>query len=334
MEQLAILGKQAEIETLPIVSGQDATQIANRARFTAKTNGYDVVLLDTAGRLHIDNDLMDEVVAVRNISNPKETLLVVDGLTGQDAVNIAREFDTKIGVSGVVLTRMDGDGRGGAAFSMRAVTQKPIKFMGTGEKLEDFSVFDPQRIAGRILGMGDIVSLVEKASQVFEEEQMNRTVRRFAAGRLSMNDLRSQYTSLLNMGGLQEFASMIPGMGKAGAQFKQNEGMIKKSIALINSMTRKERANPKIIQASRKKRIAAGSGLTVSDINQLLKMHQTTAKLGKQMSKSGRVKEMIRSMQGKPAGNDGSNMPDLNSLPPDMMKQLGNLPGLPRRGFR
>lgn len=334
MEQLAILGEQAEIETLPIVPDQDATQIASRATFMARTNGFDVVLLDTAGRLHIDEELMDEVVAVRNISKPKETLLVVDGLTGQDAVNIAREFDTKIGVSGVVLTRMDGDGRGGAAFSMRAVTQKPIKFMGTGEKLEDFSVFDPQRIAGRILGMGDIVSLVEKASQVFEEEQMNRTVKRFAAGRLSMNDLRSQYSSLLNMGGLQEFASMIPGMGKANAQIKQNEATIKKSIALINSMTRKERANPKIIQANRKKRIAAGSGLTVSDVNQLLKMHQTTAKLGKQMSRSGRVKEMIRSMQGKPAGNDGSNMPDLNSLPPDMMNQLGNLPGLPRRGFR
>ena len=338
MEQLAILGEQAEIETLPIIPNQNASEIASRATFTAKTNGFDVVLLDTAGRLHVDNDLMDEVVSVRNISNPRETLLVVDGLTGQDAVNIAREFDTQIGVSGVVLTRMEGDGRGGAAFSMRAITKKPIKFIGTGEKLEDFSVFDPQRIAGRILGMGDIVSLVEKATQVFEEEKLERSARRFVSGRLNMNDLREQYLSVGKMGGLQGITSMFPGMGQKIAKMGQNEDLFKKNIALIDSMTRKERANPKIIQASRKKRIAAGAGLRVSDVNYLLKAHQSTAMLGKKLSKSGKVKEMMRALKSNPGGTSEDSLPDLGNLTPDIMRQFGNAPGFAgppsRRGFR
>ncbi len=334
MEQLAILGEQADIETLPIVPNQNASEIATRATFTAKTNGFDVVLLDTAGRLHIDNELMDEVVSVRNISNPRETLLVVDGLTGQDAVNVAREFDTQIGVSGVVLTRMEGDGRGGAAFSMRAVTQKPIKFIGTGEKLDDFSVFDPQRIAGRILGMGDIVSLVEKATQVFEEEKMGRTARRFAAGRLNMNDLREQFMSMEKMGGIQGIASMFPGIGQKVAKLGQNEEMFKKNIALIDSMTRRERANPKIIQASRKKRIAFGAGLKVSDVNILLKAHQNAATLGKRMGKSGKVKDMLSAIKGIPRNSEENKLPDLGNISPDIMKQLGGPPGLPRRGFR
>ena len=334
MEQLAILGEQADIETLPIVPKQNASEIATRATFTAKTNGFDVVLLDTAGRLHIDNELMDEVVSVRNISNPRETLLVVDGLTGQDAVNIAREFDTQIGVSGVVLTRMEGDGRGGAAFSMRAVTQKPIKFIGTGEKLDDFSVFDPQRIAGRILGMGDIVSLVEKATQVFEEEKMGRTARRFTAGRLNMNDLREQFMSMEKMGGIQGIASMFPGIGQKVAKLGQNEEMFKKNIALIDSMTRRERANPKIIQASRKKRIAFGAGLKVSDVNILLKAHQNAATLGKRMGKSGKVKDMLSAIKGIPRSSEENKLPDLGNISPDIMKQLGGPPGLPRRGFR
>lgn len=333
MEQLAILGEQADIETLPIIPNQNASEIASRATFTAKTNGFDVVLLDTAGRLHIDNDLMDEVVSVRNISNPRETLLVVDGLTGQDAVNIAREFDTQIGVSGVVLTRMEGDGRGGAAFSMRAVTKKPIKFIGTGEKLEDFSVFDPRRIAGRILGMGDIVSLVEKATEVFEEEKMGRAARRFAAGRLNMNDFRDQFITMQKMGGMQGIASMIPGMGQKIAKMGQNEEIFKKNIALINSMTRRERANPKIIQASRKKRIALGAGLKVSDVNLLLKGHQTAATLGKKMGKSGKLKEMFRLMKSSPGGSEENKMPDLGNIPPDIMRQFEGA-RFPSRGFR
>ena len=331
MEQLAILGEQAEIETLPIIANQNAAEIARRATFTARTNGFDVVLLDTAGRLHIDNDMMAEVVAVRNISKPSETLLVVDGLTGQDAVNIAREFDTQIGVSGVVLTRMEGDGRGGAAFSMKAITRKPIKFIGTGEKLEDFSVFDPRRIAGRILGMGDIVSLVEKATKVFEEEKINRITRRFTTGRLTMNDLRDQFLSIEKIGGLQGMTSMLPGFGKKLARLGNNEGAFRKNIALIDSMTRRERANPKIIQASRKKRIAAGSGLKVSDINLLLKAHQTATTLGKRLGKNETAREMLHSFK-----EDSSNSGEDNF--PEIMQQFGNSSKLTgpfsRKGFR
>ena len=336
MEQLAILGEQAEVETLPIIPDQDATQIATRANFAAKVGGFDVLLLDTAGRLHIDNDLMDEVVAVRNISKPRETLLVVDGLTGQDAVNIAREFDTQIGVSGVVLTRMEGDGRGGAAFSMRAVTNKPIKFMGTGEKLDDFSVFDPKRIAGRILGMGDIVSLVEKATEVFNEEKLERTARRFMTGRLSMNDLRQQFEGIGKMGGIQGFLSSMPLPGG-----KLNQGMVERQekeitryLALINSMTRKERANPKIIQASRKKRISNGAGLPVSELNHLLKTHQKMALIGKKMArKGGGIKALMRSMKETQQSEDTNvtNAENMN-MPPDLFQKLGVTPT--RRGFR
>ncbi len=277
MEQLAILGTQIGVDTLPIVKGESAVQIAKRAKTQATMGGYDVLMLDTAGRLHIDEVLMAEVQAVRDIAQPRETLLVVDGLTGQDAVNVATEFDGKVGITGVVLTRMDGDGRGGAALSMRAVTGKPIRFVGLGEKMDALETFEPERVAGRILGMGDIVALVEKARETFEAEQAERMAKRFAKGLFNMNDLKSQLDQMLKMGGMQGVMGMMPGMGKmqkAAAEAGFDDQMLRRQIALINSMTKKERANPDLLAASRKKRIAAGAGLEVQELNRLLEAAQ------------------------------------------------------------
>ena len=259
MEQLAILAGQIGVDSLPIVKGETAVQIARRARTQAAMGGYDVVFFDTAGRLHIDEVLMDEVQAVRDIVQPREVLLVVDGLTGQDAVNVAAEFDGKVGITGVVLTRMDGDGRGGAALSMRAVTGKPIRFVGMGEKMDALETFEAERVAGRILGMGDIVALVEKARETFEVEQAERMARRFSKGLFNMNDLRAQLEQMLKMGGMQSIMGMLPGMGgmaKAAEKAGFDDRMLKRQIALIQSMTRKERANPDLLAASRKKRVA------------------------------------------------------------------------------
>ena len=275
MEQLAILGLQIGVDTLPIVPGERPVDIARRAKQHATLGGYDVFMLDTAGRLHIDEVLMHEVEAVRDITNPREILLVVDGLTGQDAVNVAKEFDEKVGVSGVVLTRMDCDGRGGAALSMRAITGKPIKFVGLGEKMEALETFEPERIAGRILGMGDIVSLVEKAQDTIEADQAEKMMKRFKKGRFNMNDLKAQLEQMMKMGGMDGVMGMIPGMKKMASQAKGagfDDKMLKQQIALIQSMTKREKANPQILQASRKKRIAMGSGLDVPDLNKLLKM--------------------------------------------------------------
>ncbi|RQP06767.1 MAG: signal recognition particle protein [Paracoccus sp. BP8] len=322
MEQLAILGQQIGVDTLPIVPGENAVQIARRAKQQATLGGYDVYMLDTAGRLHIDEVLMDEVQAVRDVANPRETLLVVDGLTGQDAVNVAGEFDGKVGISGVVLTRMDGDGRGGAALSMRAVTGKPIRFVGLGEKMDALEAFDAQRIAGRILGMGDIVALVEKAQEVLEVEQAERMMRRFQKGMFNMNDLRGQLEQMLKMGGMQSIMGMMPGMGKMAKQAEAagfDDKAIKRQIALINSMTKKERANPDILQASRKKRIAAGAGMEVSELNKLLKMQKqmadTMKKLGK-MGKGGMLKQAMRAMTGK-----GGGLPDMANVDPAKMAE-------------
>ena len=330
MEQLAILGTQIGVDTLPIVQGQTAVQIAQRAKQQATLGGYDVFLLDTAGRLHIDEVLMDEVQAVRDVAAPRETLLVVDGLTGQDAVNVAAEFDGKLGVSGVILTRMDGDGRGGAALSMRAVTGKPIRFVGLGEKTDALEVFDPQRIAGRILGMGDIVALVEKAQETLEVEQAERMMKRFQKGQFNMNDLKGQLEQMVKMGGMQSVMGMMPGMGKMSKQAEAagfDDTMIKRQIALINSMTRKERANPAVLQASRKKRIAKGAGLEVSELNKLLKQHRQMADMMKRLGKKGMLKQAMGSMFGK--GQDA--MPDPSQMDPAAMqaaaRQLGGLGG-------
>ncbi|MCA8869714.1 MAG: signal recognition particle protein [Rhodobacteraceae bacterium] len=336
MEQLAILGKQIGVDTLPIVRGEKPEQIARRAKQQATLGGYDVYMLDTAGRLHIDETLMAEVQSVRNIATPRETLLVVDGLTGQDAVNVAERFDGQIGISGVILTRMDGDGRGGAALSMRAVTGKPIKFVGLGEKMDALEEFHPERIASRILGMGDIVSLVEKAQETIEVEQAERMMRRFQKGQFNMNDLRMQLEQMMKMGGMQGVMGMMPGMGKMSKQMENagiDDNVLKRQIALIQSMTKKERANPQILQASRKKRIAKGAGLEVSELNKLLKMQRQMGDMMKKMGKMGKggmLKQAMKSMFGK------GGMPDIND--PQAMEQAakalgrkmpgGGLPGL------
>ncbi len=334
MEQLAILGAQIGVDTLPIVKGETAVQIAKRAKTQANLGGYDVLFLDTAGRLHIDEVLMDEVQSVRDIAQPRETLLVVDGLTGQDAVNVAAEFDGKVGISGVVLTRMDGDGRGGAALSMRAITGKPIRFVGLGEKMDAIEVFEAERVAGRILGMGDIVALVEKAQETFEAEQAERMARRFSKGLFNMNDLKMQLEQMVKMGGMQGLMGMMPGMGKMQAQAEAaglNDKMLAHQVALINAMTKKERANPDLLAASRKKRIAAGSGLDVADLNRLLKQHKQMADMMKKMGKGGMMKNAIKSMLGK-----GGGMPDPSKMSPDdlaeaargMGQGMGGMPGM------
>jgi signal recognition particle subunit SRP54 len=308
MEQLAILGRQAGVDTLPIVPGESAVQIARRAKSAAIMGGYDVVILDTAGRLQIDQALMDEVAEVSAIAKPRETLLVVDGLTGQVAVDVAQEFDRKLGITGVVLTRMDGDGRGGAALSMRAVTGKPIRFVGLGEKLDALETFEPERIAGRILGMGDIVALVEKAQEVLEAEQAERMMKRFQKGQFNMNDLKAQLDQMLRMGGMQQVMGMMPGMGKMSKQVEEagfDDRMIRRQIALIQSMTKKERANPDLLQASRKRRIAAGAGLEVAELNRLLKMHRQMADMMKKLGKGGMLRQAMKAMFGK-GGDEAS----------------------------
>jgi len=334
MEQLAILGAQIGVDTLPIVKGEDPVAIAKRAKTQASLGGYDVYMLDTAGRLHIDQELIAQAAAVRDVANPRETLLVVDGLTGQDAVNVAQEFDDKIGVSGVVLTRMDGDGRGGAALSMRAITGKPIRFVGLGEKMDAIEVFEPSRIAGRILGMGDIVSLVEKAQETIEAEQAEKMMKRFQKGRFNMNDLKMQLEQMIKMGGMEGMMGMMPGMGKMQKQMEaagMDDSILKRQIALINSMTKRERAQPELLQASRKKRIAKGAGLEVSELNKLLKQQRQMADMMKKMGKMGKggmLKQAMKGMMGKGGGMPGG-MPDMNE--PKAMEQaakaLGQMPG-------
>jgi len=324
MEQLAVLGGQVGVDTLPIVKGETPVQIAKRARQQATLGGYDVYMLDTAGRLHIDEELIQQAADVRDVAQPRETLLVVDGLTGQDAVNVATEFDGKIGVSGVVLTRMDGDGRGGAALSMRAVTGKPIKFVGTGEKTDALEEFHAERIAGRILGMGDIVSLVEKAQETLEAEQAERMMKRFQKGQFNMNDLRTQLEQMLKMGGMESMMGMLPGAGKMAKQMGEagiDDRMLKRQIALIQSMTKKERANPQILQASRKKRIAKGAGLEVQELNRLLKQHRQMADMMKKMGKKGMLKQMMGGMFGKGGGQG-----DMAALEAAAAQQAGKMP--------
>jgi signal recognition particle subunit SRP54 len=307
MEQLAILGTQVGVDTLPIVPGETPVQIARRAKTQASLGGYDVYLLDTAGRLHIDEALIQQAAEVRDVASPRETLLVVDGLTGQDAVNVAREFDGRIGVSGVVLTRMDGDGRGGAALSMRVVTGKPILFVGVGERMEALEPFHPERVAGRILGMGDIVSLVEKAQATIEQREAERMMRRFQKGQFNMNDLRSQIEQMQKMGGMEGVMGMMPGMAKMAPKAQEaglDDTLLKRQLALIGSMTKKERANPAILQASRKKRIARGAGLEVSELNKLLKMHRQMSDVMKKMGKRGMLKQAMAGLMGKGGAPD------------------------------
>ncbi|WP_197917456.1 signal recognition particle protein [Thiosulfatihalobacter marinus] len=336
MQQLQVLGAQIGVDTLPIVPGENAVQIAKRARQQATLGGYDVYMLDTAGRLQIDETLMQEVEDVRDAVNPRETLLVVDGLTGQVAVEVAEEFDGKIGISGVVLTRMDGDGRGGAALSMRAVTGKPIKFVGLGEKMDALETFEPDRIAGRILGMGDIVALVEKAQETIEAEQAERMMKRFQKGRFNMNDMKMQLEQMQKMGGMEGVMGMMPGMAKMARNVQDagfDDKMIVRQIAMIQSMTKLERANPQILQASRKKRIAKGSGMEVSDLNKLLKMQRQMSDMMKKMGKMGKGK-MLKEALGGMFGKGGPSPEEMAAgMDPKQMeaaaKALGGKGGLP-----
>ncbi len=286
MEQLAVLGQQVSVETLPVVAGQTPVQIANRAVQAAKLGGYDVVMLDTAGRITLDEAMMAEAAEVRRTANPHEVLLVANSLTGQDAVNLARSFNERVGLTGIVLTRIDGDGRGGAALSMRAVTGKPIKLLGTGEKLDAIEDFYPARIADRILGMGDIVSLVEKAAATIDAEKAARVAEKMRKGAFDLSDLREQIMQMQQMGGMSGLMAMMPGVAKIKNQLAErnlDEKVLKRQVAIIDSMTPQERRNPDVLKASRKRRIATGSGTKPEDINRLLKMHRTMADVMKAM---------------------------------------------------
>src|SRR5215218_4617700 len=287
MEQLAVLGRQVVVDTLPIVPGQMPVQIARRALEAGRLGGYDVVILDTAGRITLDEAMMTEAAEVKRAASPHEVLLVADALTGQDAVNLARSFDQQVGLTGIVLTRIDGDGRGGAALSMRAVTGKPIKLMGTGERMDALEDFHPSRIADRILGMGDVVSLVEKAAASIDAEQAARVAEKMRRGQFDLSDLREQLVGMQQMGGMAGLMGMLPGVAKMKNQLAAanlDERVLKRQMAIIDSMTAKERKNPDVLKASRKKRIAAGSGTKVEDVNRMLKMHRSMADVMKAMS--------------------------------------------------
>ena len=304
-QQLAVLGEQADVATLPVVDGQQPVDIAKRAMQAGRLGGYDVVILDTAGRLHVDEMLMDEVAAVRSVSEPHEVLLVADAMTGQDSVTVAKNFNERVGLTGIVLTRVDGDARGGAALSMRAVTGCPIKMIGVGEKLDEFEPFHPDRIANRILGMGDVVSLVEKVSETVETEKAEKLAKKLKKGEMDLDDLADQLDQLQKMGGLGGIMGMLPGVAKAQKQMAEaniDETMIRRQRAIISSMTRDERSRPKLIQASRKRRIAAGSGTSVQDVNKLLKQFQMMNKMMKKVGKMGNKGMMRHGLPGMPPG--------------------------------
>ncbi|MCC6467960.1 MAG: signal recognition particle protein [Alphaproteobacteria bacterium] len=300
-EQLAVLGQQAGVKTLPVVQGQPPVDIAKRAMMAARLEGIDVLLLDTAGRLAIDEALMAEVAKVRDATQPHETLLVADAMTGQDAVNVARGFNDKVGLTGIVLTRVDGDARGGAALSMRAVTGRPIKLMGVGEKLDALEPFHPDRIAGRILGMGDVVGLVEKAAETIEREDAEKLAKKAQKGQFDMDDLVAQLRQLRKMGGLNSMLGMLPGIGQIQKQIanaKIDDSLLKKQEAIVLSMTKKERRNVKLLNASRRKRIAAGSGSTVQEVNRLVKQFEDMSRMMKQMGKLGQKGLMRHGLPG------------------------------------
>jgi len=337
MEQLAVLGKQVGVDTLPMVTGQGPVQIATRAREAARLGGYDVVLLDTAGRLTLDEAMMTEAAEVRRAADPHEVLLVADALTGQDAVTLARAFDERLDLTGIVLTRVDGDGRGGAALSMRAVTGKPIKLIGTGEKLDAIEDFYPQRIADRILGMGDIISLVEKAATTIDAEKAARVAAKMRKGAFDLADLREQLAQMQGMGGMTGLMAMLPGVAKIKNQLAErnlDEKVLKRQMAIIDSMTPGERRNPDILKASRKKRIAAGSGTKPEDINRLLKMHRTMADVMKAMGGAKRgpmagLANMLGMGGGAPTPEQLAELAKkMPGLPPNFPGAPGGLPGL------
>src|SRR4051812_13741375 len=342
MEQLAVLGREVGVDTLPVVEGQQPAQIARRALEAGRLGGYDVVLLDTAGRITLDEEMMAEAAEVKRTANPHEVLLVADALTGQDAVNLARAFNDRVGLTGIALTRVDGDGRGGAALSMRTVTGKPIKLIGTGERMDALEDFDPARIAGRILGMGDIVSLVEKAAATIDAEKAARVAEKMRKGSFDLSDLREQLDQMTRMGGLGGLMGMLPGVGKIKNQIANaglDDKLLKRQVAIIDSMTPRERRNPDLLKASRKKRIAEGSGTKPEDINRLLKMHRGMADMMKAMAgaKRGPMAGLAQAMGfggGMPSPEEMQKLAEKmpGGLPPGMPGAPGmpaKMPGLP-----
>ena len=333
MEQLAILADQCgdNVTSLPIIDGQAPAEIARRALQAAKLGGHDVVFLDTAGRTSIDEQMMAEASEIAKIAQPNETLLVADSLTGQDAVETASRFHERLPLTGLILPRMDGDGRGGAALSMRAVTGLPIKFLGTGEKLDGLDAFDAKRLAGRILGQGDIVSLVEKAGDQMDAEKAEKMAKKMAKGQFDLDDLAQQLQQMQKMGGLGGIMGLLPGAKKAKQALDasgMDDKVIARQAAIISSMTKKERAKPALLNASRRKRIAAGAGVTVQDVNRVLKMHKQMAGMMKKMSKGG-MKGMMNMM-----GQAGVSPADLAKMGGGAamhggMPGAGGLPNIP-----
>ncbi len=352
MEQLQTLAKQVEVDVLPIVAGQSATDITRRALQAARLQGFDVLILDTAGRTTLDEALMSEAAEIARISNPVETFLVADSLTGQDAVRTATAFHERLPLTGLILTRADGDGRGGAMLSMRAVTGLPIKFLGAGEKIEALDVFDARRIAGRILGQGDVVALVEKAAQELDAAKAAQMARKMAKGQFDLNDLSDQLQQMKRMGGMSGIMGLLPGVQKVKKQIEElniSDKTFDRQIAIISSMTKVERKKPDLLNASRKRRIAAGAGVEVMEINRLLKQHRQMADTFKAMSRSsggrGPMAQMAKmfGMGGGAAPPDADKMAEMakqmgidpNALNSGQMPDLGNvklpggLPGLP-----
>lgn len=332
-EQLRVLGEQIDVSTLPMAEGETAVSIAKRAMAASRLQGYDVVILDTAGRVTIDQGLMDEIKQISEITNPAEKILVADALTGQDAVTTAKNFHQNVGVTGIVLTRMDGDSRGGAALSMRSVTGVPIKAVGTGEKLENLEDFHPERVAGRILGMGDVVSLVEKAAETIEVEEAEKIALKMQKGQFDFNDMLTQLQQVSKMGGLGGVLAMLPGVGKLQKQMASagvDDKSIARQVAIIQSMTAQERKSPKLLNASRKRRVASGSGTTAQEINRLLKQQMEMARMMKKVGKMGGLKGLGSLFGGgdpiQPDLGQGSNL----RIPDGLINQPGqNFPGLP-----
>jgi signal recognition particle subunit SRP54 len=310
--QLEQLAQRADVTSLPIIPGQSPLQIAHRAMDTARRELFDVVILDTAGRLSIDLALMEEVKSIRLAVNPVETLLVVDAMTGQDAVTTAKSFNDALGITGIVITRLDGDARGGAALSMRAITGAPIKLVGTGEKLDALDNFDPERVAGRILGMGDIVGLVERAAETIDKNEAEKLAKRMAKGKFDLEDYASQLKQISKMGSLSGILGMLPGIGKIKQQLADanlDNTVFKRQAAIISSMTKAERQNPDLLKASRKKRVAAGSGTTVQEVNKLLKQFDDMSTMMKRMNKAGGQEAMMRQMQAAMGQQKGGRRP-------------------------
>ncbi len=320
MEQLKVLGEQTGVPTLPIILGQRPVDIAKRALAASRVGGYDALILDTAGRQHVDEALMAEVAEVKKLAQPHETLLVADALTGQDAVNIAKSFNQRVQISGIILTRSDGDQRGGAALSMRAVTGAPIKFLGTGEKLDAIEAFHPARVASRILVIGEVVTLVEKAVEHVYREKAEKLAKKMKKGELDFNDLADQLAQMRKMGGMQGLLGMLPGIGKVKDQLAAaglDDSILKRQEAIISSMTKQERVEPDIINGSRRKRIAAGAGVEVSDVNKILKMQRQMSDVMKKMGKGG------RGMMGALGGMNPQMLSGLGGLPPGLPPGFG-----------